>query len=611
MRRNVGLLSLGLVAVVAFVVACGGGTDEVIRTVEVEKIVTQEVIKEVIKEVPVTTEKVVEVPVVRTVVATPTAGPVMAKTGTIPGSKLVIAFDTIGNITKEPRSNVALFWCRPGCVPIKDQFMTVSNEWVMGPYVVKSWDFLAGKGDTKTWTLDMQEGITYWDGAKATIDDLMWSIFDGLFLMDHGPITGEKLEGRPLRWSDSNPFIDAVSRRVIDDDTLEIQFPGPTLGLAETSMTTRNDSGGLRHAKMVQEKGWKHYLENFVGSGPYIVTKEVAEEIKEYEAFTDWWKGEPDFETMHMLEVPEGATRLAMLGAKQADLVALSAVTLPQAQKIDHVSILEHPNQVMTQLFFANNFTPGDPGYDANWPFLDERVREAFNIAVDRDLIIDRIYQGTSNRLDAPLMAPGMIGWDEPEIQAMIANPIPFDPVRARQLLKEANFPMDMELRIIEPSAPRSGAPELTDLLEAVLTQLRQNLEVDVTLLKREELNVWGGHRNKREKADAEFHGGTVNKPRPDGAWPEDFYKTNGWNWYLPAKDRLQALYEGGIKSTTDLSVASRNSALISKMVRDEWMYMPLTLNPTFFGANKDKVESWVQQPAGHANSFWRIKAVR
>ena len=611
MRRNVVFLSLGLFAVLVFVVACGG-TNEVIREVEVEKVVTQEVVKEVVKEVPVIKEvvKEVEVEVVKTVVATPTAAAMMSKTGTIPGSKLLIAFDTVGNLTKEPRSDVALFWCRPGCVPIKDQFMTVSNEWAMGPYVVKSWDFDLD-GDTKTWTLDMQEGIEYWDGRPATIDDLMWSIFEGLFLMDTGPISGEKLEGRPLRWSDSTPFIDAISRKVVDDDTLEIKFPGPTLGLAETSMTTRNDSGGLRDSKTVIEKGWKHYLENFNGSGPYIPTKEVAEEVKEFEVFVDWWKGAPDFEIMHMLEVPEGATRLAMLGAKQVDIAALSAVTMPQASKMDHVKILVHPNQIMTQWFFTNIFEPGDPGYDENWPFLDKRVREAFNLAIDRDLIIDRIYQGTAARVDTPLLAPGMIGWDEPEVQAMKNNPIPYDPGRARQLLEEANFPMDMKLRVIQGAAVVSGVPELTDLNTAILTQLRQNLDLDVELIHAEVINVFGAHRNNKEKADAEFYGGERHPPRPDGAWPEDFYKTNGWNWYLPGRKVLQPLYEGGIKSTTDISVASRNSAQISKIVRDEWMYIPMTLNPILFGALSDKVESWVQQPASHANSFWNIKAVR
>ena len=76
MRRSRLLTGQGflmMAILVAIAAAACGGTEEVIRTVEVEKIVEKEVIKEVVKEVPVTKEVVKEVPVVRTVVATPTA----------------------------------------------------------------------------------------------------------------------------------------------------------------------------------------------------------------------------------------------------------------------------------------------------------------------------------------------------------------------------------------------------------------------------------------------------------------------------------------------------------------------------------------------------------
>ena len=595
---------------------------EVVRTIEVEKPV--EVIKEVVKEVEVPGETVVveverevvkEVPVekivtqevVKTVVATPTAMAMMSKEGTIPGSKVVVSLETIGQLTKEPRSQIALYGCRPGCLAIKDDFLLLDATYTLHPHVIKSWDISA---DTTSWTMDMQEGIKFWDGRDATIDDLMWSIFDGNFGMDSAPLTGEKLDGRPLRWGASIPWIDAVSREVVDDDTIAVQFPGATIGLAVNSLTTRIDSGGLRDSKTIIEKGWKHFLENPNFTAAYMPTKEVAQEIKEYEAWPDHWKWQPDFQVLHLQEVPEAATRVAQLAAKQADIAAISAVTLPQALKLDHIGIIEQKSISMTQHFFVNVFRPEDPGYDANWPFNDIRVREAFNIAVDRDLIIERIYNGRALRQDAPLLAPGTLGWDEPDVQAMINNPIPYDPARARQLLEEANFPMDKKLKIVQGNVVFGGVPEMKELNEAILTQWRQNLGLDVELVLGDRIQIFGPHRNDKQSIPYDIYGGEQHGVRPLGAWPENFYKDNGWNFFLPAKDELLALYTAK-QNSLNPAEASRLSAQISKLVRDQWMFVPFTVNPLFFGKNRETVKDWPLAPVKWPQYFEQITAVR
>ena len=605
---------------------------EVIRTVEVEKPV--EVIREVVKEVkvpgetvvvevekevvrivevekPVEVVRTVEVdrPVIRTqlVVATPTAMAMMSKEGTIPGSKVVVSLETIGQLTKEPRSQIALYGCRPGCLVIKDDFLLVDSTYTLHPHVIKSWEFSA---DTTSWTIDMQDGIKFWDGRDATIDDLMWSIFDGFYAMDTAPLTGEKLDGRPLRWGVSIPWIDAVSREIVDDDTIAVQFPGPTIGLAVNSLTTRVDSGGLRDSKTIIEKGWKHFLENPNFTAAYMPTKEVAQEIKEYEAWPDHWKWQPDFEVLHLLEVPESATRVAQLAAKQADIAAISAVTLPQALKLDHVGIIEQKNISMTQHFFVNVFRPEDPGYNPDWPFNDIRVREAFNIAINRDLIIDRIYNGRVLRQDAPLLGPGTLGWNEPEVQAMINDPIPYDPARARQLLAAANFPMDMKLKIVQGNIVFGGVPEMKELNTAILTQWRQNLGLDVELVLGDRVQIFGPHRNDKQAIPYEIYGGEQHGVDPLGAKPENFYKDNGWNFFLPAKDELLALYTAKQDSLNPAEV-SRLSAQISKLVRDQWMFVPITVNPLFFGKNRETVKDWPLAPVKWPQYFEQITAVR
>jgi ABC-type transport system substrate-binding protein len=604
---------LSVAALAALIVVACGGTEEVVREVEVEKIVTQEVVKEVVKEVAVTQEvvKEVEVEVVRTVVATPTAGPAMSKTGTIPGSTLTVALESAGGETTEPRSGLPVYGCRPGCLAMKDDFFLIDPVGNLMPHVVANWDFGA---DTKSWTLEMQEGIQFFNGREATIDDFAFSIYEGYATRPcqiPGPYCSETQDPRQGYALYNDPYYFST-HEIVDETTMTIQFEKPTVGLALMTLTTNLDPRGLYSEKEVKELGWEEWLKDPILSGAYMTTKSIPGERKELEVHRNWFKDPPpDWERMLLLTVPEGATRIAMMASGQADVAALSAVTLPQALKFDNLYIIEQPSTVHTQLFFTNLFRPGDPGYDADYPFLDPRVREAFNIAIDRDLIVERIYAGRSIRQDAPLLAPGMIGWEHPIVQDMRNNPIEYNPVKARQLLEEANFPMDLTVKMIMGTFIISGAPELADLNEALLTQLRQNLGLDIVLEKGDLSQILAPHRNEREAIEYHIYAGERMSTEPVITTRSTyFYSDPGHNWNLPISDPIKALVDEML-TLTDPVRHGELSAQLSKHLRDNWSHIPIAANPLFFAAQRDGIAGWpltIGAPWPHYFEYIRAK---
>ena len=604
---------LSVVALAALIVVACGGTEEVVREVEVEKIVTQEVVKEVVKEVAVTQEvvKEVEVEVVRTVVATPTAGPAMSKTGTIPGSTLTVALESAGGETTEPRSGLPVYGCRPGCLAMKDDFFLIDPVGNLMPHVVANWDFGA---DTKSWTLEMQEGIQFFNGREATIDDFAFSIYEGYATRPcqiPGPYCSETQDPRQGYALYNDPYYFST-HEIVDETTMTIQFEKPTVGLALMTLTTNLDPRGLYSEKEVKELGWEEWLKDPILSGAYMTTKSIPGERKELEVHRNWFKDPPpDWERMLLLTVPEGATRIAMMASGQADVAALSAVTLPQALKFDNLYIIEQPSTVHTQLFFTNLFRPGDPGYDPDYPFLDPRVREAFNIAIDRDLIVERIYAGRSIRQDAPLLAPGMIGWEHPIVQDMRNNPIEYNPVKARQLLEEANFPMDLTVKMIMGTFIISGAPELADLNEALLTQLRQNLGLDIVLEKGDLSQILAPHRNEREAIEYHIYAGERMSTEPVITTRSTyFYSDPGHNWNLPISDPIKALVDEML-TLTDPVRHEELSAQLSKHLRDNWSHIPIAANPLFFAAQRDGIAGWpltIGAPWPHYFEYIRAK---
>ena len=610
---------------------------EVVRTVEVEKPV--EVVREVVKEVevpgetvvvevekevvrtvevekPVEIVRTVEVdrPVIRTqvVVATPTPAPAMAMTGTIPGSTLTIALESAGGETTEPRSGIPVYGCRPGCLAMKDDFFLIDPAGNLMPHVVKSWDW---GSDTRSWTLEMQEGIQFFNGRDATIEDFTFSIFEGYATRPcqiPGPYCSQTQDSKQGYSLYNHPYYYST-HEIVDATTLTIDFENPTVGLALMTLTTNLDPRGLYSEKEIKEVGWEEWLKDPILSGAYMTTKSIPGERKELEVHKNWFKDPPpDWERMLLLTVPEGATRIAMMAGKQADVAALSAVTLPQALRFDNLFIIEQPSTVHTQLFFTNLFRPGDPGYDPDYPFLDPRVREAFNIAIDRDLIVERIYAGRSIRQDAPLLAPGMLGWEHPIVQDMRNNPIPYDPVRARQLLEEANFPMDLTVKMIMGTFIISGAPELADLNEVLLTQLRQNLGLDIVLEKGDLRQILAPHRNDREAIEYHIYAGERMSTEPVITTRASyFYSDPGHNWNLPIGGEVKALVDEML-TLTDLNRHEELSAQLSKLLRDNWSHVPIAANPLFFAAQRDGIDSWpltIGAPWPHY--FEYIRAVR
>jgi peptide/nickel transport system substrate-binding protein len=82
--------------------------------------------------------------------------------------------------------------------------------------------------------------------------------------------------------------------------------------------------------------------------------------------------------------------------------------------------------------------------YDAVPPTDSKKVRQAINYGVNVDAIIKNVMDGYGERR-AGILAKEAFGFD-PSVK-----PYPYDPAKARQLLREANYPSDYEFVVNVP----------------------------------------------------------------------------------------------------------------------------------------------------------------
>ena len=152
-----------------------------------------------------------------------------------------------------------------------------------------------------------------------------------------------------------------------------------------------------------------------------------------------------------------------------------------------------------------------------------------------------------------------------------------------------------------------SGAPELSELNEAVLTQWRENLGVNVTLTPIDTSSVRDAQVN-REMMEYHLDASTRNSTEPLITTRASYFKDR---YNQASFDDIQARREPILASTDEAEIA-RLSAELSKYIRDNWLYVPLTTNPLFFGVVSEKVADWkptIGAPWPHY--FEYIKAVR
>lgn len=206
---------------------------------------------------------------------------------------------------------------------------------------------------------------------------------------------------------------------------------------------------------------------NANGTGAYRFVDQVVDSEYTFEAFADFWGSAPSVDRIVVTIVPESATALARYEAGEFDVIRnLTAATYRQALANPELSAELGTRPLLRTTWFnmRNDMAPFD----------DIRVREAFNLAVDRDVIVDVALGGLGEPAATflPPALPGSIA-DERE-------PIVTDATRAQELLADAGYP------------DGDGFPEITlyydarddyqAVAEVAQAQIAQNLGIDITL---------------------------------------------------------------------------------------------------------------------------------
>ena len=323
------------------------------------------------------------------------------------------------------------------------------------PLLATSWEMSNG---FRNWKFELAEGVQWHFGfGEFTSADVAHT---------HYLLTQEEAAGNfKGLWVDGTP-------NIIDDHTIEFVFDPPMVdGLR---LFSRLAGDMVIQSKAQWDAGGgvpAAYDDMPAGTGSYQYGgRKLGESIWYEKIEGEHWNGEnPDFQELEWVWAAEQFTRLSQLLAGEVQGADLAREVQPQA--IDSGMKIVSSNNENNQsygIFGGSYLSTGNPYRGEDIPWHDARVREAMNRAIDREAIIDEIYDSRATPVVVPLYAPFTEGWSQRWVDEF-DDKYGYDPQRSIELLAEAGYaPGEVEIESWSTVIP--GNPEIPQLLEIMST---------------------------------------------------------------------------------------------------------------------------------------------
>jgi peptide/nickel transport system substrate-binding protein len=289
-------------------------------------------------------------------------------------------------------------------------------------------DWAPKADDPNVWVFNLRQGVTYHDGADFTAEDVVFSI---------NRAKSEQSRMKELLSS-------VVEVRAVDDHTVEFVTDGPN-PILPSNLTNlfMMDSGwaeanGVVEVQDVDGGETTFATTNANGTGAFkLVSREP--DVKTVLTRNDDYWGMDQFpmEVSEIVYTPiqNAATRVAALLSGEVDFIQdVPVQDLQRVSGTDGLVVKTAPQN--RTIFFGLNQGPDDipnDNVEGKNPLADVRVREAMNLAINRDAIRQVVMRGQSQ--PAGIIAPPFVnGWTEEMDQ------VETDTDKAKALMEEAGY---------------------------------------------------------------------------------------------------------------------------------------------------------------------------
>jgi len=281
---------------------------------------------------------------------------------------------------------------------IYDPLVDVTNDSKFVPALAESWRAISNTA----WRFTLRKGISFHDGTPFNADSVVFTL--------------KRVRDNPkLIKSFVYQDIESVDKEGDHAVVVTSKRPFGSLPAHLTMLGMLPPSAG---------KNEEAFFQKPVGTGPFRFLNWTHGDHIVMTANPAYWKpGVPRVEKVTFRFIPELSTRAA--GVRAGEIHVIDRVTPDLVETLKGsrgVKVLDVPAVEAQRWIFQL----------AREPVKDQRLRQAISLAIDRNAIIKDLLLGYARPVDSPV-PPGLIGHTSLPLK-------PYDPGKARQLLKQAGY---------------------------------------------------------------------------------------------------------------------------------------------------------------------------
>jgi dipeptide transport system substrate-binding protein len=217
-----------------------------------------------------------------------------------------------------------------------------------------------------------------------------------------------------------------------------------------------------------------------IGTGPFTFVAYQKDAVIRYAANPDYWKGAPALDNLIFAITPDASVRYQKLQAGECHVMPYPNPADIEAMKADEgIVVLEQEGLNVGYLAYNTTIPPYD----------NPNVRKALNMAIDKQAIIDVVFQGSGQIAKNPI-PPTMWSYND----AIVDDP--YDPEAAKAML-EAEGVTDLSMKIWAMPVQRPYNPNARRMAELMQEDFAK-IGVDVEIVSYE----WGEYLERSRALD-------------------------------------------------------------------------------------------------------------
>ncbi len=273
-----------------------------------------------------------------------------------------------------------------------------------------------------------------------------------------------------------------------------------------------------------------------IGTGPFSFVAYQKDAVIRYAANPNYWRGKADIDNLIFAITPDASVRYQKLKAGECQIMPYPNPADVQAMKDDPNIIVKEQEGLNVGYLAYNTLMP---------PFDNPKVRKALNMAIDKQAIIDVVFQGSGQIAKNPI-PPTMWSYND------AVKDDPYDPEAAKAALA-AEGVTDLNLKIWAMPVQRPYNPNARRMAELMQEDFAKiGVKVDIVSYE------WGEYLSRSRAKDRD--GAVLLGWTGDNGDPDNFLavllgcdgvgNSNRAQWcYQPFEDLIQKA-----KITTDIA---------------------------------------------------------